>query len=254
MFPQPRKSLETNRYGTQHGVRQTKIKSPEEYRNIGTQFLSTFLGPNGPPRTDGMVDRIRSKRGKTSLDKLALDLERVLIRREWFVTGDVDPVFFSDDFAFQDPDVRIKGVMGYAEGVQKIFTQGSSRAETIAVRVNRTIENTITVTWRLSGRVNIGPGLEIKPYVVYTDYTVDPKSGLIIFQEDRQGLPGYDIVLSAFFPFFVNRAGGLLAPPAPPVEILRADFLARERATDPNPSLLQRAKDFFAQFSSSLSS
>lgn len=34
MFPQPRKSLETNRYGTQHGVRQTKIKSPEEYRNI----------------------------------------------------------------------------------------------------------------------------------------------------------------------------------------------------------------------------
>ena len=62
----------------------------------------------------------------------------------------------------------------------------------------------------------VGPGIEIKPYIVYTDYLLSvakEDKGLIIFQEDRFSLPGYDIILSALFPFLRP----ILAPPAPPV-------------------------------------
>ena len=64
-----------------------------------------------------------------------------------------------------------------------------------------TVPNTITVTWRLSGRVNIGPvGLQIKPYICYTNFTIDITSGLITKQEDTFDIPGWDIVLSALLP------------------------------------------------------
>jgi hypothetical protein len=86
--------------------------------------------------------------------------------------------------------------------------------------------DTLTVTWRLSGGVNIGPGLKIKPYVVYTDFKVSPKDGLIVFQEDRFSIPGYDILLSALFPFLI---GNILSKPAPDVEVLKAEFLEKER-------------------------
>ena len=67
----------------------------------------------------------------------------------------------------------------YARGVNKLFDLETSRAEIIKTEVNTTVPNTITCTWRLSGRVKIGPGLPIKPYIVYTDFTVDPETGLV---------------------------------------------------------------------------
>ena len=67
--------------------------------------------------------------------------------------------------------------------------------------------------------MNLGTGLKIKPYLVYTDLTVSPSDGLIIFQEDRFSIPGYDILLSALFPFLAWI--GLLAPPAPSADELR---------------------------------
>lgn len=104
----------------------------------------------------------------------------------------------------------------YARGVYKLFDQETSRAEIISTDVNTTVPNTITVTWRLSGRVKVGPGLTIKPYICYTDFTVDTNgSGLIVFQEDRFDIPGWDIILSSLFPFLIGR---VTAPPAPPVE------------------------------------
>jgi hypothetical protein len=121
--------------------------------------------------------------------------------------------------------VKIKGIEEYAKGVNKIFSQKNSRAEIVAVRNNETIPNTLTVTWRLSGAVNIGPGLQIKPFLVYTDFTVSPATGLITFQEDRFSLPGIDIVLSAFFPFLIGKS---LLPSAPSVEILRSEYLKEE--------------------------
>jgi len=46
------------------------------------------------------------------------------------------------------------------------------------------IRRVITVTWRIEGAVNVGPGLEIMPYVVSTDLSVG-EDGLIVVQEDR---------------------------------------------------------------------
>ncbi len=109
----------------------------------------------------------------------------------------------------------------------RLFDQATSRAEIISTVVNTTTTtplhhqqptNVITVTWRLSGKVKVGPGLVIKPYICYTDFLVDEQTGLIRFQEDRFDLPGWDIVLSALFPFLI---GIVTAPPAPPVPLSR---------------------------------
>jgi hypothetical protein len=103
--------------------------------------------------------------------------------------------------------------------VNKIFDEETARAEIVSTEVNTSVSDTITVTWRLSGRVNVGPGLNIKPYIVYTDYKVDPSTGLIVFQEDRFSIPGWDILLSSFFPFLIGK---VTSPEAPPIEELRA--------------------------------
>lgn len=73
--------------------------------------------------------------------------------------------------------------------------------------------NVVTVEWRLSGKVNVGPvGLTLKPYMVTTNLHLDAASGLVVFQEDVFSIPPWDILLSCLLP-------GLpfLAPPAPPV-------------------------------------
>ncbi|EKX42407.1 hypothetical protein GUITHDRAFT_111682 [Guillardia theta CCMP2712] len=118
-----------------------------------------------------------------------------LTKREWFVTGNVPFELFSSDFTFKDPDVQLSGIDNYARGVRRLFDQATSRAEIIACRLNATVPNTITIVWRLEGKVNVGLGLRIKPYVVFTDLRVSPSNGLIEYQEDRFSLPGWDIFL-----------------------------------------------------------
>jgi hypothetical protein len=195
------------------------MDSVDEYRNGVTEFLSNFMqrtpqdGESSDPLAD--IDFLAPKVGKMSLEKLAATLDAELCEREWFVTGNVNPIYFSDNFQFQDPDVKLTGIEEYARGVLKLFDQDTSRAQIISTVVNTTTPNTITVTWRLSGGVNIGPGLTIKPYICYTDFTVDEDSGLVVFQEDRFSIPGWDILLSALFPFLIGK---ITAPPAPEVE------------------------------------
>ena len=70
----------------------------------------------------------------------------------------------------------------YAQGVQKLFSK-TSRAQIMSVEAGEETDM-ITITWRLSGSVNIGSGIPIKPYIVYTDYRLD-EEGLIVYQEDR---------------------------------------------------------------------
>jgi hypothetical protein len=197
----------------------------EEYRNVATKILSNFITPSNA--TNSMVDIKSSKKDplseidfnapkvrKIPIDILAQALDADLYKTEWFVTGKVNPTYFSDSFSFQDPDVKVKGIQDYAIGVNKIFDQETARAQILSTKVDseRADDNIITCTWRLSGKVNVGPGLTIKPYIVYTDFTVDPESGLIIFQEDRFDIPQWDILLSALFPFLV---GVVTSPPAP---------------------------------------
>ncbi|KAL7429071.1 hypothetical protein ACHAXH_003405 [Discostella pseudostelligera] len=198
----------------------------DEYRNAPTAILSNFLQSSSDSSTavktttiDPLADidfNAPKQSPKLSLETLAAVLDYELYEKEWFVTGQINPIYFDDTFQFQDPDVKLTGVEEYARGVLKLFDQSSSRAQIISCEVNTTIPNTITVTWRLSGRVNIGPkGLPIKPYICYTDFTIDEDNGLIVFQEDRFDIPGWDILLSALFPFLIGK---VTKEPAPEVE------------------------------------
>ena len=181
----------------------------EVYRNPVAQAFSTFIKPSDVVDLDS-IDWSCRKRKKTSLRRLSDDLCRALKQREWFVTGNVDPKFFSNDFYFQDPDVATAGgVEVYARGVAKIFSPGT-RAEVIKSEVDDGA-SMLTVTWRIEGRVSIGPrGLPIKPFLVFSDLMVD-ENGLITSQQDRFSIPGWDIFLSAIFPFTIGK---LTAPPA----------------------------------------
>jgi hypothetical protein len=173
----------------------------EEYKNTATKVLANFMQKEDmseDPFAD--IDWGAPKiPATTSLKTLAAALDFELIEKEWFVTGRVNPSYFSNDFEFQDPDVQLKGIEEYARGVRKLFDQSTSRAEIMSTVVNTTASTEdkpmITCTWRLSGGVNIAFGLSIKPYIVFTDFVVDPETSLIISQEDRFDIPGWDILL-----------------------------------------------------------
>jgi hypothetical protein len=215
-----------NSNGSDDDRRQGYSNDVDRYRNAPTAILSNFLQSKNndvsvakttvvDPLADIDFDSPKQS-PKLSLDELAAVLDAELYDKEWFVTGKINPVYFDDQFQFQDPDVKLTGVEEYARGVLKLFDQSISRAQIISSVVNTTVPNTITVTWRLSGRVNIGPnGLPIKPYICYTDFTVNEESGLIVFQEDRFDIPGWDILLSALFPFLIGK---ITKEPAPEVE------------------------------------
>jgi hypothetical protein len=178
----------------------------EEYRNPITKLVSNFLPTEKvgtatettdlPTVIDFQAPKIAPT---TSLETLAKALDYELTQKEWFVTGNVNPSFFSDHFRFEDPQVKLAGIEDYSKGVAKIFDQSTARAEIVSTIVNEELSTpdrpVITCKWRLSGGVNLGPGLQIKPYIVYTDFGIDPETMLIVFQEDRFSLPSWDILL-----------------------------------------------------------
>lgn len=209
-------------------VMRTKVSPVEEYRNVVTKVLGNFMTNTSAVKQGDALASINfdaRKLPKMPIEVLAAKLDRELYEKEWFVTGNVNPSYFSDDFEFQDPDVKLSGIEDYARGVYKLFDQDISRAEIISTQV--VSPNTITVTWRLSGKVNVGPGLTIKPYICYSDLTVDD-NGLICFQEDRFDIPGWDILLSALFPFLIGK---VTAEPAPPVKPRSFDDISDSEST-----------------------
>jgi len=209
-------------------------KDNEYYSNPIAALLGNFLPSTSKSNLSNsddikIVDKIDWKMAKRSKykssNKFIADLTASLKDREWFVTGNVDPSYFDSDFRFQDPDVSVTGIEQYARGVNKLFNQKLSRAEIISITLlnddtNKSIKKidyssfSVLVSWRLSGRVNIGggDGLYIKPFIVNTELIVSEQSGLIVFQEDKFSIPGWDIFLSAFFPSLP-----FLQPPAPHV-------------------------------------
>ena len=139
-----------------------------------------------------------------------------LREREWFVTGKGLPELYSENFSFSDPQVSLVGYEQYCRQVRRLFDQEIARCEIICCSVTDT--NTITVLWRNSGRVNIGPvGVTLKPYVVTTRLKMDPNDGnLIVSQKDEFTSDGASLLLYQI-PFLRPFAGS----PAPSVDDLR---------------------------------
>ena len=223
-FQSPLSSLTTHRQRPSLSILKaedgTKNDGNQQYRNVATEVLSNFMQKKENDSSEesdviGTIDFQAAKQPIRDLATLAAVLDYELYQSEWFVTGKVNPVYFADNFCFQDPDVTLEGIEAYARGVNTLFDQETSRAEIIETVVNPELgDNIITCKWRLSGKANIGPaGLTIKPYIVYSDFTV--QDGLIVRQEDRFNLPQWDILLSSLFPFLI---GVVTKPPAPPVE------------------------------------
>ena len=89
----------------------------EKYRNKVVELLGTLLPTAKKQEVSSPIDEIDfavAKRTGLSAQQMAVELEAGLSSREWFVTGDVLPELFSDRFAFQDPDVKLRGIENYA--------------------------------------------------------------------------------------------------------------------------------------------
>ena len=87
----------------------------QEYRNPVTSFLSNFMQNKDQTKSEDLLANIdfdAPKIRKVSLETLAAMLDSELYEKEWFVTGNVNPSYFDDDFEFQDPDVKLKGIEG----------------------------------------------------------------------------------------------------------------------------------------------
>lgn len=87
----------------------------EEYKNAATSILSNFMRKDKmkeqqDPFAD--IDFDAPKISKKNLATLASMLDEELYEKEWFVTGNVNPSFFADDFEFNDPDVKLSGIEG----------------------------------------------------------------------------------------------------------------------------------------------
>ncbi|KAJ1460070.1 hypothetical protein M885DRAFT_612711 [Pelagophyceae sp. CCMP2097] len=207
-------------------IRANGNANDETYANPLTELLGRVL-PSAKAGDADDAKWIVPKRPARSLDAMVNTLRKELSAREWFVTGDVLPELFADDFYFEDPDVKLSGIRNYAEGVARLFDADSCRVEIITCTADRDF-GTVDVAWRLSGRVKVGFGLNLKPYVVATELRV--KDGLVTFQRDRFANPSSDILLSALAPWLP-----FLAPPAPPLgdaalEAQAAKLVAEVRA------------------------
>ena len=197
------------------------MKNKYDFNNPLVEAVSGFLsGPAATVNDDlSTTNKKIGTRRKSSMKKLASDLFKALNKDGWFVTGNVDYSFFSDNFNFKDPDVNVDGIEQYAVGVASLFGP-TAKAEIIdCIAIDN--DTLIQVRWRCSGGVCIGPfTFNIKPYIIITDLEVDQSTGLIESQLDKFTIPGYDIVLSALFPF----TRSFLSPEAKSIEILREEY------------------------------
>ena len=79
--------------------------------------------------------------------------------------------------------MSLNGIEEYSRGVRSFYKQGTAVGEVVCTAA--TAPNTITVVWRNYGTVNIGPGIELAPYLVTTTLTTSASDGgLIVRQED----------------------------------------------------------------------
>jgi hypothetical protein len=94
-------------------------ESEERYQNKVAELFSNLLPGKAEENDDTLagIDFDAPKRmKKESLEALAEALDSELYQAEWFVTGKVNPIYFSDTFQFRDPDVSVNGIEGESTG------------------------------------------------------------------------------------------------------------------------------------------
>ncbi len=130
-------------------------KNDVKYNDFLVSTLGNFLpGGSGTGKSQSgtkleteldRIDWAAPKARGLSMEALAKALESGLRKRSWFVTGNIMPELFSDNFSFKDPNVKLEGVEAYARGVNKVFNQKTSRMQ---VCTHQTIDE--HSTWQVS--------------------------------------------------------------------------------------------------------
>lgn len=181
-------------------------------------LLGADLASTTPDSVLDLIAWDAPKRRGLNTEQMGGAVNDGLREREWFVTGRGLPQLFSDDFRFSDPDVSLQGFENYCRQVRRLFDQDTSRCEVVCCAV--TAPHTLTVVWRNSGKVNLGPlGVELKPYLVTTTLKTSPADGLIVSQVDDFVADGAGLAL-----YQVPLLRSLTAPAAPRAEELRRRF------------------------------
>ena len=172
------------------------------------------------------IDWNKPKKRGLNMEQLSDAINDGLVEKEWFVTGNGLPEFFSENFVFEDPQVSLVGYQEYCRGVRRLFDQDTARCELVCCSV--TAPNTITVLWRNSGKVNIGGiQIELKPYLVTTTFKTDPNDGNLIvsqvdeFESDPLGLLLYQV---PFLRSFLSNSQSSAAAPSVNVLKQQCDF------------------------------
>ena len=101
-------------------------------------------GDNADP-LDAIAWDAPKTRGLTT-EAMATRIGEGLGERAWFVTGRGLPQFFSEKFAFSDPDVSVDGIEPYCRQVRRLFDHQTAVCEIVCCAA--TAANTITVIWR----------------------------------------------------------------------------------------------------------
>ena len=168
------------------------FKGDEEYKDLGTQISSKLLNSvetaaesNGDAL--GGINWRAPKVTGLSTEEMAKRLDAGLRSECWFVTGRSQPELFSESFTFSDPQVSLNGIEEYSRGVRSFYKQGSAVGEIVCTAA--TAPDTITVVWRNYGTVNLGPGVDLAPYLVTTTLKTSASDGLIVRQEDAFDAP-----------------------------------------------------------------
>jgi len=133
------------------------------------------------------------------------------VEKQYYVTGELTKDLYAKDCLFVDPTTKVTGVETYTTAIKTLFDPQNSKAELINLQV--VDDRTLLLKWRLEGTLRLG-GLRIKPYTGQTMYSLDD-SGLIRRHFETWDISAVDAFVSCIFP-------GFGAPPAPPVEELRA--------------------------------
>ena len=203
---------------TRHPAYAVEVETKSPFITFFKNFLPSDEAAVTSAEPSGPLDAIAwdaPKRTGLSTERMSDAINDGLREREWFVTGKGLPELFSDKFKFSDPDVSLDGFEPYCRQVRRLFEQDTSRCEVVCCSV--TAPNTITIAWRNSGKVNLGPvGVELKPYLVTTTLRTDPADGLIVEQVDDFEADGPGLLL-----WQVPALRPLTSPAVPSVEELR---------------------------------
>jgi hypothetical protein len=130
-----------------------------------------------------------SSRRKNEIKSLDLSVVEIanIIQSDWhgkfnnskgyYITGDLSTSIYRDDCLFDsvDPDFPILGLKKYLSSSSQLFDRKVSKAELQAIEIN-TITKTITVDWRLEGKINLPWHPTFKPFTGRTTYYLDEQN------------------------------------------------------------------------------